>query len=204
MSRLALDMFSTVHGHGGHLNNTDPSSSSSSVSIPPPSSSPLPTNPTCSGGASAAKEKNDGNIYFECTNCQKKVSGLGYHDRSTDNNSIRLPRIGMLHISAGAWASALDREGGLHVMQLRGTSRIIYYSIAAVSNRSATRLGAEADRGASPLVGSDYSSPAYETVNGKGKSKSKSKSKKINGLIYPLSLFISPNIVLQGKLLMLR
>lgn len=54
--------------------------------------------------------------------------------------------------------------------------------IFSMSDSITARLGAELDRGASPLVGSDYGSPARDAVN--GKAKGKGKNKKINGLSY--------------------
>lgn len=71
---LRLTIFFTVHGHGGSCNGAGSSASASSSCIPA-SSTPPPTNSTASGSnIPVTKEKNDGNIYFECTNCQKKAS----------------------------------------------------------------------------------------------------------------------------------
>jgi hypothetical protein len=73
LPELAFDIFA-AHVQGGHVNEAGLSAGASSSSMPvlgsPPSTSAAGTN------IPANKEKTDGNVYFECTNCQKRVSRL--------------------------------------------------------------------------------------------------------------------------------
>ncbi|KAF8591994.1 hypothetical protein K439DRAFT_1626493 [Ramaria rubella] len=136
----------SVHAQKPHLNGA--STSAPVSSIPPPSSGSPAATGTAGVGTSTptAKEKPDVNIYFECTNCQKKIASNRY-------------------------APHLSGCLGLGTGSRRGAARN-----AAAKNK----LGADADRGGSPYVGSEYGSPSLDVINAKGKGKAKN-SKKING-----------------------
>ncbi|KAF8488168.1 hypothetical protein JB92DRAFT_3130115 [Gautieria morchelliformis] len=152
----------SAHVPEGHIIKAGLSSSTSS-SMPVPGSPPS----TSAAGTSihANKEKTDGNVYFECTNCQKKIASNRYAPHLS----------GCLGIGTGS---------------RRGAARN-----AAAKNK----LGADLDRGVSPLVGSDYGSPAHEVLNGKGKGKGR--NKKINGLTLCYEEFVSSNNMPQENLL---
>lgn len=143
---------------------------------------PAPAGKTVAGTSTpTTKDKCDGNIYFECTICQKKVASRGRDDVSfmtpycTDciqqicPTSEWMPRTWNRFPTRGSAQCHSQEQVGLPLKQS-------WQSLTCVI----TRLGAEADRAGSPLLGSDYGSPSQEAVNGRGKGKAKN-GKKING-----------------------
>ncbi|KAF8505110.1 hypothetical protein BU17DRAFT_71496 [Hysterangium stoloniferum] len=66
----------SAHTQGKHANGAGPSTSRGSVTLAP--GSPAGNTVTAISTTPIAKDKTDGNIYFECTNCQKRIASNRY------------------------------------------------------------------------------------------------------------------------------
>ncbi|KAF8520145.1 hypothetical protein BU17DRAFT_89134 [Hysterangium stoloniferum] len=66
----------STHTQGKHANSAGPSTSRGCVTLAP--GSPAGNTVTAVSTTPIAKDKTDGNIYFECTNCQKRIASNRY------------------------------------------------------------------------------------------------------------------------------
>lgn len=141
-------------------------------------------------GTNTPTSAKDGNLYFECVNCNRQVCYTSNTNLYCESDSCRLRPVGMQHISPDAWAYPL-LAGGRSEGTLNQSMRLYIPLRSLRANlRDGSRPSSDAGRSVSPPSDTGNASEDNTKLKGKGKSKVKRVGEFKNCLVRALEFLL--------------